>query len=192
MERLDTAVTDTFIDRVLQPQHLTTLLSQLNADAAQTKAQDATERHSIESRFKEADLRVTRLFDAIENGLVTDGDTFRSRLAQAQAERQEALRLLTESQRRATEAETLLSPKKIAAFSKGMADLLRIRRHSVPQSVAAGVYQQGRYGKQQCANEWFNRCVECCIGNGTAADKGGSAQFGPRMAHPKRFELLAF
>ncbi|MBL8642420.1 MAG: recombinase family protein [Rhodospirillaceae bacterium] len=125
MSKLDDAVTATLTDRVLEPEHLTTLLNELNIEADSAQDKSKGELQSLEARFKEADLRVSRLFDALENGTVTDSDIFRNRLTQAQAERQEALRLLTEAQRRANEAQTMLSPKKIAAFSKGIADLLR-------------------------------------------------------------------
>ncbi|MBL8644242.1 MAG: recombinase family protein [Rhodospirillaceae bacterium] len=125
MAQLDTTVTDALIDRVLDPTHMTALVRELKADTAKSEKADTHDRHSLEVRFREADLRVTRLFDALENGTVTDSDIFRSRLAKAQAERQEALRLLTEAQRRTQDAQAALSPKKVAAFSKGMADLLR-------------------------------------------------------------------
>lgn len=125
MGHLDSLVTATLVEKVLEPGHIAALVSELRADIAKTWGHETSDRAALESRFREADLHLSRLFDALENGTVTDSDTFKDRLSKAQAERQETLRLLTEAQRREQDAQAILTPRKVAAFSKGMADLLR-------------------------------------------------------------------
>jgi site-specific DNA recombinase len=125
MGQLDSLVTDTLLEKVLAPSHITALINELRAEIAKTKGIESSDLTTIEVRFREADLRLSRLFDALENGTVTDSDTFKNRLSKAQAERQETLRLMTEAQRRDRDAQEILTPKKVAAFSKGMSDLLR-------------------------------------------------------------------
>ena len=63
--------------------------------------------------------------EALENGLVRDGDSFRQRLGGAEREREENLRLQGQAARHAARPLDALTPKKVEAVARGLGDLLR-------------------------------------------------------------------
>ena len=65
------------------------------------------------------------LYEALENGIVKDSDTFRQRLGAAEREKEENLRLQGQSARHVARPLDTLTLRKVDAITRGLGDLLR-------------------------------------------------------------------
>ncbi len=125
MPKLDAVVTDALLEQVMTPERMTKLLKEVHADTVSEKKTSATDQAEMVRKQREAQAKIDTLYDALENKVVEmDGD-FTRRLNLAKAERDEAIRLKAQAERRSALPQSVITPKKLQAFSKGMADMLR-------------------------------------------------------------------
>jgi DNA invertase Pin-like site-specific DNA recombinase len=122
---LDSAVTEALIGRVVAPERMAALLREAQAEAGKARDSVSDQRAALEARRREAEAKLDRLYDALERGLVDQDETFKSRVGAAKAEWDEIVRLMAQGERRIVLPLAAITPKKLDAFSKGLADMLR-------------------------------------------------------------------
>ncbi|TRL24660.1 recombinase family protein [Methylosinus sporium] len=124
MGRLDEAVTSALCERVLEPSRLENLLREIGDRMQEVDSRDRGELLRVEAELAEAKLRLDRLHEAIERGIVDGSDPqFVSRIAKATTDRDVAAvakeRILA---RRVNGVD--ITPDKVVAFGAVMRDAI--------------------------------------------------------------------
>ncbi|PWB93855.1 recombinase family protein [Methylosinus sporium] len=124
MERLDEAVTSALCERVLEPSRLENLLREIGDRMQEVDSRDRGEMLRVEAELAEAKLRLDRLHEAIEKGIVDASDAqFASRIAKATTDRDVAAvakeRIVA---RRVSGVD--ITPDKVVAFGAVMRDAI--------------------------------------------------------------------
>jgi hypothetical protein len=125
MPLLDDLVTGALLDRVLVPSRVEAMIAEVRKRAASQQNGARQQIAGLQAAARAIDAKIARLFEALENGLVKDGDSFRQRLAAAEREKEENLRVQGQSARHAARPLDALSPRKLDAITRGLSDLLR-------------------------------------------------------------------
>jgi site-specific DNA recombinase len=128
MEKLDNLVAEHITDRLLQPERLEEILACV-VDRRQERAQRRREHIAeLNKRAAETDLRLKRLYDAIEAGVADlDDPALKERVAslkairdQAQADAERAATMLESS------AQQAVTPQMVQRFAKAAQERIRI------------------------------------------------------------------
>jgi site-specific DNA recombinase len=119
MEKLDTLVADHIEHRLLQPSRLEKILSSVLDRREERSERQATHIAELRKRATEADAKLKRLYDAIENGVTDLSDLMlKDRIAELKAIRDQA-RADAERAERAIERQgPAITPKSIKAFAR--------------------------------------------------------------------------
>jgi DNA invertase Pin-like site-specific DNA recombinase len=125
MPALDSAVTEALCNQVLTPERLSATLQELCSALSKDRETRPLERAALTRKMREAEAKIDRLYDALERGTVEQDDVFKRRVSASKAERDEIIRIIAQSERRATLPQSVITPKKLAAFSQGLGDMLR-------------------------------------------------------------------
>ena len=125
MDRLDQAVTDSVVGRLLEPSRLQILFDEVVA--RERRAADGSEREllRIERELSDARQRIDRLLNAVESGLFAmDDPDLRTRTEAAKRDRDIATAAKARIEARIKHA-TDVSPAKVVAFGAFLAEALR-------------------------------------------------------------------
>ena len=125
MATLDGVVTDALLRRLFTPERVEDLLRQVmerNADSAETRKAEV---RSLDKDLQEIEQRIGRLYDAVESGMVSDGDMFRERLSALEQRRDKVTRCAEKARQGIDAPRAAITPRKIAAFADTMRDRLR-------------------------------------------------------------------
>lgn len=90
---LDQLIIGALADRLLTPERLVILLRQAQAHRRSLASGNLHRRSDLRKRLKVSETKIGHLYQAIEDGLVTDSDLFRRQLNAHESEREECLRL---------------------------------------------------------------------------------------------------
>jgi site-specific DNA recombinase len=193
MEKLDTIVADHIEHRLLQPSRLEKILSSVLDRREDRAERQATHIAELRKRASEADAKLKRLYDAIENGVTDLSDLMlKDRIAELKAIRDQA-RADTE---RAEGAIDRLAPtittQSIKAFARTARKRMRTEGGGYRRDHLRALAQRVEVGAQELRimgskSELLRTLV--------AASSAKTAGFGvpssvPKWARPKRFELL--
>ena len=116
MAKLDTLVLEGVADRVLVPQRVEEILGALIDRAAAKDHAVAARRHKLEAEVEALRSRISRLYLAIEEGVVELDDELKQRLARLKGERDLAQAALDQITANAS-ARAAITPAKITAFT---------------------------------------------------------------------------
>ncbi len=183
MAKLDKAVADHLEDRLLDPRRLTVLLSEVldrRDEYVERRRGHITELHK---RAAEADAKLVRLYEAIENGVADIGDpALKGRLAELSAIRDQAR---ADSERAAGAIERAgpeLTAEKVKAFATAARRRLRNKDGSYRRDHLRAVAQRIEVGNGEVrimgTKTELLRTLAAAASAGTAA--GGVPTFEPK------------
>jgi site-specific DNA recombinase len=125
MDRLDLAVTDSVVEKLLQPVRLRELFTEVLAREQRNTSGSELELLRVERELADARQRIDRLLNSVETGLFdANDDDLRTRLDAAKQDRAiatEAKMRIEARMRRATD----VSPAKLVAFADFLSEALR-------------------------------------------------------------------
>lgn len=125
MDKVDELVLDGLTGHVLAPERLKELLGKLIQKAAEESQNQKSRIKENRTSLAEVEVRLGRLYQAIETGGIDLDDTLRSRINALKSEKEEHLRLIAMASRRTVDVSAALSPKKIQAFTQAMEGRLK-------------------------------------------------------------------
>lgn len=118
MDALDELVTTELEEKLFQPDRMATIMAEL----AKRQSEKSKDGHEDEKRLnrelRETKAKIDRLYDAVADGHVTDGDGFRRNLAKHEQRHDELLRQLTTRKRRRQVPDDLLKAENVETFTK--------------------------------------------------------------------------
>ncbi len=135
MEHLDEIVLDAIETRLLVPDRLKELLSGLASRILEKRSAWREREKDLNRELRHVEQSIERLYEAIENGLVQDEDTFRRRLSKHTQRRDELIHLRAVNRQRHDVPPKLLSNRNLDAFGRALKAKLR-----EPGSVMARNY----------------------------------------------------
>lgn len=116
MDRLDTLVTERLADQLLTPERLSSLLSGLVKRQGERDADQTVRVGALRGKLSEADEKLKRLYQAIENGAIDPTDpTLKERLEALKHDRDIA-RLSLDRALAESNPDAKITPERIAAF----------------------------------------------------------------------------
>ena len=133
MDKLDTKVLEALADKVLAPQRLKALLSELKKQVKQARDERADGLRELRKELGELDTAIERLYEAVEKGLLPMDDTLASRAARLKARRETLLRDIDGAGKTTQTPLDLLSPATMEAFSRVMRQRLLDRSSGFPK-----------------------------------------------------------
>ena len=132
-DKLDTKVLEALADKVLAPQRLKALLSELKKQVRQARDERADGLRELRKELGELDTAIERLFEAVEKGLLPMDDMLASRAARLKARREALLRDINGAGKTTQTPLDLLSPATMEAFSRVMRQRLLDRSSGFPK-----------------------------------------------------------
>ncbi len=120
MEKLDAKVLEALADKVLAPQRLKALLSELKGQLKQAREERADGLRELRKELAELDTAIERLYEAVEKGLLPMDDTLASRAAKLKNRRAALLRDIDGAKQAGETPLDLLSPATMDAFARVM------------------------------------------------------------------------
>lgn len=132
MDKLDGIVTEEVTKRVLEPQRLTDMLQTYVKTASDRENADRDRVVKLRAAHKEAEAKIMRLLELVENGLMHPEDAeLKERLIGLKLQRDEIAREMGDLQKRAASGEPRITPEKVAR----LAVLLRDKLHGGPPEL---------------------------------------------------------
>jgi len=193
MERLDSLVAEHIEQRLLQPKRLEQILSRV-LDRREERAKRRTAHIAeLRKRASEADAKLKRLYDAIENGIADVSDPMlKERLTELKAIRDQAR---ADTERTAGAVDRLgpsITPQALKTFASQARRRMRTesggdrRDHLRALAQRSGCERSSHHGVKRRALAHARRRVRRKNG------RFWSAQFCTEVAHPTRFERVTF
>ena len=124
MEKLDSLVIEGVADKLLVPNRLEKILGALINRAAAKDSAVAERRHQLETELAAVRAKLSRLYSAIEEGVIDLDEDLKDRIARLKTKRDIAQASLEQISSQAS-ARTAITPTKISAFTDLMRDKLR-------------------------------------------------------------------
>ena len=123
MDKLDVLVTDSLVERLLQPERLALMLSSLKAKRAEKSANVNSRIMTLQREVTDAEDRLKRLYRLVEDGMTDLDDVLKQRIDRLKADRDRAKAALdaTKSQHGAA---IRIDPALIEGFGRAMRENL--------------------------------------------------------------------
>lgn len=119
MDKLDNLVLDAFRQKVYTPEHIRGIVDELRKQAAKAGSIDEKQHlKKLETELVETEQAQTRLYDAIEKGLIEQDEQLKARFQQNKAKRENLLIEIANMKRRRQSPLQTITPQKIEAVSK--------------------------------------------------------------------------
>jgi site-specific DNA recombinase len=119
MEKLDRLILDAFKHKVFTPEHIKDVVDQLRHHLAKTSNRDEKQHiRQLETKLQEAEQAQTRLFEAIEKGMMEFDEHLKTRLQQHKQSRETLLIEIAALKRQQQSPLQTITPMKIEAVSK--------------------------------------------------------------------------
>jgi site-specific DNA recombinase len=128
LEKIDTLVLNAFKQRIYTPEHIRSIIDELRDSLANNKSANGVQRlKALEIELKQTEQAQSKLFEAVEKGMLELDDQLKERARQNKQTRQNLVTEIAELKRQHQTPLQTLTPQKIEAVSKILA-----RRLSVP------------------------------------------------------------
>ena len=124
MEKLDRLVIEGMADKLLVPSRVEEILGALSSRAAAKDKAVAERRHQLEAEFGAIRSKLSRLYSAIEEGVIDLDADLKERISQLKTKREIAEASLEQIASNAS-AKATITPQKVSAFTELMRDKLR-------------------------------------------------------------------
>ncbi len=120
MQKLDTTVISTLIDKFFTPERICTMMAEMRKHYHTSQANQSSRLKPLQKELESLKLRSERLYEAVEKGFLPMDETLQERAHKIQARRQEVLLEIAGLKRAKQMPTDLLKPKNIAAFTKAI------------------------------------------------------------------------
>ena len=124
MAKIDSAVVETFISRILEPMRLMEVVRQLEMKVRQRERTGANGKRELEKELRRSQSEVDKLITAVARGVLTDDDA-RKQISMRKAEISDIRDKIGDTQSKSLAALSLVTEAKIKRFADGLATLLR-------------------------------------------------------------------
>jgi F0F1-type ATP synthase membrane subunit b/b' len=119
VDRLDDLVLNAFRQKVYTPDHIRDVVDELRTAAAKAGNRDAKQHlKGLEAKLHEAEQAQTRLYEAVEKGLMELDDTLKARVQQHKETRENLIVEIANQKRQQQSPLQSITPQKIDAVSK--------------------------------------------------------------------------
>ena len=142
MEKLDEVVLSNLADRVFTPERLLAMLATARKELGQQSNADRSKLARMKAELRKAETRLTRLYEALENGAVTLDDTFHRRLQLARTNRESVLLEMATLRRRQQLPVKRILPSQVQAFARVMRQKLQDRSSSFAKDYLQAVLSE--------------------------------------------------
>jgi site-specific DNA recombinase len=120
MDKLDDLILSHLAERVLAPERLHVLISELRKRVASSRSTQQTTVQALEKQLKDAEARLSRLYEAVESGVVELDETLGKRVQTLKAAKDSTLIELAGARSQQQIPALRILPSNIEAFSKAM------------------------------------------------------------------------
>lgn len=124
MEKLDQLIIEGVTEKLLVPRRVEEILAALSCRAAAKDRAVAERRHQLEAELGAIRLKLSRLYSAIEEGVVNLDAELKERISQLKTKREIVEASLAQIASNAS-ARATITPQKVSAFTELMRDKLR-------------------------------------------------------------------
>jgi hypothetical protein len=195
MEKLDKLAADHVEHRLLQPNRLEKILSSVLDRREERSERRATHIAELRKRASEADAKLKRLYDAIENGVTDLSDLMlKDRITELKAIRDQA-RADAERAEGAIERQgPTITPQSIKAFARTARKRMRTESGGYRRDYLRALAQRVEVDAQETSHHGLEKRTAAHARRRFKRKNGGfwRAQFCTEVAHPTRFERVTF
>ena len=119
MEKLDKLILDAFREKIYTPTHIRTVVDELRLLAAKIGSRDEKQHlKQLEARLQETEQAQSRLFDAIEKGMIDLDEQLKTRVQQNKQSREILIGEIAAIKRKQQSPLAVITPQKIEMVSK--------------------------------------------------------------------------
>jgi site-specific DNA recombinase len=130
MDKLDSIVMDTMLDKILVPDRLKIMLAELRKlQKANSSNQDELQK-PLNRELAEVQAGTTRLYEAVEKGLLPQDEFLQQRAQKLKARREEIMLELAGLKRKQAMPLDMLNTKRVDQFAKAMRQIMTERRNT--------------------------------------------------------------
>jgi hypothetical protein len=144
MQKLDELVLAHLTERTFTPERLQLMLHEARTLLRERSSGAGGKLGPLQAELKRTENRLSRLYDALESGVVTLDDTFQRRTQQAKAARESVLIEMAGLRRRQALPAARILPSQVAAFSKVLRARLRDRASGFAKDYLRAVVDEIR------------------------------------------------
>jgi site-specific DNA recombinase len=148
LNKLDTLVTQAIKTELFAPERLTQILRTLIERQGQKDLGFQQRRASLEAELEQKDQKLSRLYSAIEDGIVERDEQLKARIKTLKNER-DITSLTLDRLAQQTQASTLLTPERIAAFASMMSEKVESGDIAARKAYLRAVISEVRVGDQK-------------------------------------------
>ncbi len=149
MEELDRLVMHELEHRITDPERMKAMLAGLAERQRNSANEQAQRAQEIRQQLRDAETKIGRLLDAIQEGIAPEADLVRERLKKLEQDRNEALRLVASLERRQAVPPNLLSERNISAFRDAFLNRLYSQDSSLRKAYLRCLIDQIDVGEQE-------------------------------------------
>ena len=193
MEKLETLVADHIEHRLLLPSRLEKILSSVLDRREERTERQAIHIAELRKRASEADAKLKRLYDAIENGVTDLSDLMlKERITELKAIRDQA-RADTERAEGAVERlGPTITTQSIKTFARAARKRMRTESGGYRRDYLRALAQRVEVDAEETSHHGIEKRTAAHARRRFKRKNGGfwRAQFCTEVAHPTRFELL--
>ena len=149
MDALDGIVLSALEENLLQPDRLKAVLSALVKRRLGQQGQSLEREKALKGEQRQVEKAMTRLYEALESGLVHDDDLFRERLSKHKQRRDELIRIQSQSRRRRELPEGLLKEANLKTFQNALTSQLRDPQSGMAKGYVRALVDRVTVGEQE-------------------------------------------
>ena len=170
MDKLDGIVMDAMLEKILVPERLKLMLTELRK-LQKAKANDQEElQKPLNRELAEIQAGTTRLYEAVEKGLLPQDDFLQQRAQKLKARREEIMLELAGLKRKQAMPLDILNPKRVEQFAKAMRSVMTERRNTTGKAYLRLLIDEIRIEKNQATITGKNTALAFAMLENTKAD----------------------
>ena len=148
-DMLDDLVLSALEQRILAPERLPDLLQAVAQRVLEHQGKAGEQELALRRELRETDTKLKRLYDAVAEGKVPDGDLFKRAVTERLERRDQLLRLVAHNRRRAEVPQGLLRPANVSRFAAGLRARLRDPRAGLRRAYVRLLVDRVVVGERQ-------------------------------------------
>ncbi|HCI53074.1 MAG TPA: recombinase family protein [Gallionella sp.] len=170
MDKLDGIVMDAMLEKILVPDRLKLMLTELRK-LQKTKANDQEElQKPLNRELAEIQAGTTRLYEAVEKGLLPQDEFLQQRAQKLKARREEIMLELAGLKRRQAMPLDMLNPKQVDQFAKVMRSIMTERRNTTGKAYLRLLINEIRIEENQATITGKNSALAFAMLENTKVD----------------------
>ena len=170
MDKLDGIVMDAMLEKILVPERLKLMLTELRK-LQKAKANDQEElQKPLNRELAEIQAGTTRLYEAVEKGLLPQDEFLQQRAQKLKARREEIMLELAGLKRRQAMPLDTLNPKRVEQFAKAMRSIMTERRNTTGKAYLRLLINEIRIEENQATITGKNTALAFAMLENTKVD----------------------